>query len=44
MCNLPNINFEDISTLYSNTQCKVVVLLRQKCLDKWLSMGNNSCP
>ena len=37
--------FENISDKDSNRQCKVCMkILHKKCLNKWISMGNQNCP
>jgi hypothetical protein len=37
--------FENILDITNNTQCKVCNIITHKvCLNKWINMGNNSCP
>jgi len=37
--------FENISDKQQNRQCKVCMkILHKKCLNKWISMGNQNCP
>ena len=37
--------FEDIKNKNENIQCKTCMkILHKKCLEKWLNMGNKTCP
>lgn len=38
-------DFDDIKNIKDNFQCKICLkVLHNKCINKWLSMGNKTCP
>ena len=45
ICTICYGDFDNITDLKENKQCKVcLIIIHNECLNKWLNMGNNTCP